>query len=356
MPVPGTPLLRIRAAAVAAAALTLSLSACSSDVTASQEAGPSAGGQAGHTGPVRIALLASSSQNGFNKAVYDGAVAEAKQLGDVEVTIFDGKFDSQTQFNQLQNVASQNKFDGIVIVPNDNVGIAAAVPAAAQAKIPVVTVLFPIGPDLTKLTPQVPGIVSTVASDAEADAKAQAEDVVKYCEGKSPCKVALLIGQLQFPFDNLRYKAYRSVLDQHANIKVVATGQGNYDRDTSLKAMQNILQANPKLDVVLSNADQQTTGAQIALESAGIDLSKMYVSGGGGNIEAIKQVRAGKWAADLVNFPVSMGKVALEQVVNAVKGKPVTEVVDADKLGDVPLIVNKEILDQHPDFTGEWSD
>jgi ribose transport system substrate-binding protein len=325
-------------------------------VAGSKSANSGGGNQAQHTGPVRVAVLAASSQNGFNKAVYDGAVAQAKKLGNVEVTIFDGKFDSQTQFNQLQNVASQGKFDGIVLVPNDNVGIAAAIPAAAQAKIPVVTTLFPVGPNLTEMKPQVPGVVSTVALNAEADAKAQAEEVVKYCESRSPCQVAVLIGQLQFPFDNLRYKAYRSVLDQHSNIKVVATGQGNYDRDTSLKAMQNILQANPKLDAVLSNADQQTTGAQLALQSANVDLTKIYLTGVGGNAEAIKQVRAGNWASDQVNFPNSMGKAALEQVVNAVLGKPVTAVVDADKLGSVPLIVTKQILDQHPEFTGEWSD
>ncbi|MEV5897130.1 sugar ABC transporter substrate-binding protein [Nonomuraea fuscirosea] len=353
MPVKSLSTPRRKLVIAAGALLSLTLAGCNSDVSQvySSSAPPS-----GKTGPVRIALLASSSQNGFNKAVYDGAVARAKKYGDVEVTIFDGKFDSQTQFNQVQNVASQGTYDGIVLVPNDNVGIAAAIPAAARAKIPVATTLFPVGPQLTELKPQVEGIVSTVAADTEANSKKLAEGAVKYCEDKDPCRVAILIGQLQFPFDNLRNKAYRSVLDGHPNIKVVATGQGNYDRDTSLKAMQNILQANPKLDVLLSNADQQTIGAQVALESAGVDLTKMYVTGGGGNQEAIKQVRAGKWAADQVDFPNSMGKAALEQVVNAVRGQPVTPVIDANTLGPVPVIVTKEILGEHPDFTGEWAD
>ncbi|MEV4799353.1 sugar ABC transporter substrate-binding protein [Nonomuraea sp. NPDC049421] len=337
----------------AGALLSLTLAGCNSDVS---QVYSSSTPSSAKTGPVKIALLASSSQNGFNKAVYDGAVAKAKEYGDVEVTVFDGKFDSQTQFNQVQNVASQGTYDGILLVPNDNVGIAAAIPAAAQAKIPVVTTLFPVGPNLTELKPQVEGIVSTVAANTEENSKKLAEGAVKYCEDKDPCRVAILIGQLQFPFDNLRNKAYRSVLDGHPNIKVVATGQGNYDRDTSLKAMQNILQANPKLDVLLSNADQQTIGAQVALESAGVDLSTMYVTGGGGNQEAIKQVRAGKWAADQVDFPNSMGKAAVEQLVNAVRGKPVTPVVDANTLGPVPVIVTKEILDEHPDFAGEWAD
>jgi ribose transport system substrate-binding protein len=100
---------------------------------------------------------------------------------------------------------------------------------------------------------------------------------------------------------------------------------------------------------------QQTEGAQIALESAGKDISKMYLTGGGGTVEAIKAVREGKWKADYVNFPVSMGAAALGQVVNAINNKPVTQVIDGDKLGPIPAFVDKATLDQHADFTGQWS-
>lgn len=302
-----------------------------------------------------VAFLASSSQNGYNQAVYAGIVAMAKKMGNVKTTILDGQFDAGLQLNQIEDVAISGKYDGIIIVPNDTVGIATGVKAAAAKKIPVVTVLFPIGPDLTKLKPQVRGVISTVASPPADGATKQAELVAEYCKNLNPCKVVILIGQLQYPFDKIRYDSYQKVLKAHKNIEVVATGSGNYDRDTSLKAMTDILQANPKIDVLLSNADQQTQGAQIALVSAGYDLSKIYVTGAGGTKEAVAATRAGLWKHAYLNFPSSMGKSALTQLINYLNGKKFKVVVDADTIGPLPAFVDKVMLDANPNFTGEWS-
>jgi ribose transport system substrate-binding protein len=347
----------VRTALVASvAAAGLALTACSSGTSGSSgdngAGGDSAGSDKGKT--YRIAFLASSSQNGYNQAVMKGLEEKAAEYGNVKVTILDGQFDAQVQFNQLQDAAASGKYDGIVIVPNDTVGIAAAVPDAAAKKIPIVTALFPIGPDLAKLKPQVDGIVSTVASPPAEGATKQAELAAEYCKDKNPCNVVLLIGQLQFPFDKLRHDSYKAVLAKHPNIKVVATAEGNYDRDQSLKAMTDVIQANKQIDVVLSNADQQTFGAVIALQNAGRDLSKMYITGGGGTTEAVKSVRDGLWKEAYLNFPVSMGQAALEQLINSLTGKPVTDVVDADHIGPLPPFVDKAALDAKPDFLGQW--
>jgi ribose transport system substrate-binding protein len=332
------------------AAATLALAACGSS---SATPGVSGSGAAHKT--YRIAFLASSSQNGYNQAVYQGIQAEASKLGNVQTTILDGQFSASVQFNQVQDAVASGKYDGIVIVPSDTVGIAAAIPAAKDKNIPVVTVLFPIGPNLTQLTPQVPGIVATVASPPADGATKQAQLVVAYCKNINPCNVVLLIGQLQFPFDKVRDDAYKAVLDEQSNIKIVATAQGNYDRATSLTAMTDVIQANPHIDVVLSNADQQTEGAAIALKNAGRALSNIYLTGGGGTKEAVAAVRSGDWKADYLNFPVTMGSAALQQVVKALSGGTVTPVINADALGPVQAFVDKAYLDAHPNFLGEWS-
>jgi len=302
----------------------------------------------------RVAFLASSSQNGYNQAVWAGIQKTAASLGNVEATIFDGQFAADVQLNQLEDAVTSGNFDGIILVPNDTVGIASGLPSAVDKKIPVVTVLFPVGPNLTQLEPQVPGIVATVASPPADGATKQAELVVEYCKSLNPCRVVIMIGQLQYPFDKVRYDAYQKVLGAQKNIKVVATGSGNYDRDTSLKAMTDILQANKKIDVLLSNADQQTAGATIALKNAGYDLKKIYVTGGGGTKTAVAATRAGEWKHAYLNFPASMGSAALEQLVNSLSGKTVTTVIDADTIGGIEPFADKAILDANPDFTGEW--
>jgi ribose transport system substrate-binding protein len=336
-------------AALALVAAT-GLSACGDDDGGGSAAGGDSGGKT-----LRVAFLAASSQNGYNKAVFEGIQNKAKELGNVQAKILDGRFDAQVQFNQLQDAAASGQYDGIVIVPNDTVSIAGAVGAAKSANIPVVTALFPIGQNLTQLEPQVPGIVATVASPPADGATKQAELAAEYCADKDPCRVMILIGQRQFPFDKVRYDAYRAVLKEHPNIQVVATLEGNYDRDQSLKAMQDALQSNPKFDVLLSNADQQTAGAQIALKNAGIDPKDIYLTGAGGTKEAIKAVRDGVWKADYVNFPVTQGEQALEQLVNALTDKPVKSVVDSDKEAPFDPFVDKQALEEQPDFTGQWS-
>jgi ribose transport system substrate-binding protein len=338
------------ATAFAVAAIT-GMSACGSDDDSG--GGTSGGDSSGKTW--RVAFLAASSQNGYNKAVFDGIENKAKELGNVDAKILDGRFDAQVQFSQLQDAAASGQYDGIVIVPNDTVSIAGAVGAAKSADIPVVTALFPIGQNLTQLEPQVPGIVATVASPPADGATKQAELAAEYCADKDPCRVMILIGQRQFPFDKVRYDAYTAVLKQHPNIKVVATLEGNYDRDQSLKAMQDALQSNPKFDVLLSNADQQTAGAQIALKNAGIDPKDVYLTGAGGTKEAIAAVRDGTWKADYVNFPVTQGEQALEQLVNALEDKPIKSVVDSDKEAPFDPFVDKQSLEEQPDFTGQWS-
>jgi ribose transport system substrate-binding protein len=345
----GRHVLKTVLAALALVAAT-GLSACGDDGGGGSSAGGDSGGKT-----LRVAFLAASSQNGYNKAVFEGIQNKAKELGNVQAKILDGRFDAQVQFNQLQDAAASGQYDGIVIVPNDTVSIAGAVGAAKSANIPVVTALFPIGQNLTQLEPQVPGIVATVASPPADGATKQAELAAEYCADKDPCRVMILIGQRQFPFDKVRYDAYRAVLKEHPNIQVVATLEGNYDRDQSLKAMQDALQSNPKFDVLLSNADQQTAGAQIALKNAGIDPKDVYLTGAGGTKEAIKAVRDGVWKADYVNFPVTQGEQALEQLANALQDKPVKSVVDSDKEAPFDPFVDKQALEEQPDFTGQWS-
>ncbi|MDF2443196.1 MAG: ribose transport system substrate-binding protein [Subtercola sp.] len=334
--------------AVFAAVSALALTACSSGGGSSDTAST---GKSSY----KIAVLLASSNNGYNQAVYTGVKNAVAASGvDVELQLLDGQFDSNVQLSQLQNAGTQGQVDGVIVVPNDGPGLAAAFPLANN--IPVVTVLAPIGADIDEMQPQVEGVVSTVSVPPSDAATKQAEAVATYCADIDPCNTALLMGFLASPLDVARVAAYNAVLSQHSNIKVVATTEGGYDKDKSLTAMTNVLQANPNLNVVLSNADQDSAGAEIALENAGIDMSKVYLTGGGGTTYAVAGVKSGKWAADYVNFPVSMGAAALDQVINSLSGKTVTAWVDADKVNPdgVEPYATKETLAKTPDFTGEW--
>lgn len=300
-----------------------------------------------------IAYFASTSQNGFNQATYEGVQEVAAERG-YDTEILDGQFDAAVQYSQIEDALASGRYVGMIVAPNDSVGIAGAFEQVVAEGIPVGTVLFPVGPDLNSLDPQVDGITVTAASPPVPGATTQAEGVVEYCADLDPCNVVVIIGAQIFPFDNLRLETYEKVLGEHDNIEIVAIGEGYYAPDPSLQAMSDILQANPDVDVVLSNADQHLIGVEIALESAGIDPSELYLSGGGAAAIAIDAIREGRWDATLAYFPKTMGALAMEQIANAIEGKPVTQSINMDEAGPVQALIDAEVLEANPDFTGEW--
>src|SRR5579862_6535828 len=201
-----------------------------------------------------VAFLAASSENGFNQAIWDGIKKRAAKIGNVKVDIFNGEFNATKQYNQVEDIVASKKYEAIIIEPNDTVGIANALKDAIGAGIKVVTELFPVGPKLDTLEPQIPGLTATVAANPAIGAKAEADGVIKYCEKKDPCNVVIMIGQKIYPFDNLRYNTFLDTLKPHANIKVVATVEGSYDENKSMAGMQDVLQAHKDINVILSNA------------------------------------------------------------------------------------------------------
>lgn len=68
----------------------------------------------------------------------------------------------------------------------------------------------------------------------------------------------------------------------YPNIEVVAQANGNFSREPSLKAMEDILQAQPKIDAVYSHDDEQSLGIMVAIQNAGRE-KEMFVTGAGGN-------------------------------------------------------------------------
>jgi len=340
-----------------AAFLAIAVTACggAAEEPAEGEAEAPAPAPAEDAAPLRIAFFASSSQNGYNQAVWEGVQQAAQEAGNVEVEIFDGEFSADVQTKQIEDAVASGRFDGFVVVPNDTVGIAPTIEEANAAGLASATALFPIGPDLGILEPQVPDMI-TAATLVGPQAAELAEGVVEYCADIDPCRVIIMIGQLQYPFDNVRYEAFTETLAPHDNIKVLATGEGNYDRDLSLTVMQDLIQANGEFEVLLSNADQHVAGAEIALAEAGFDIPAMYIAGGGASEVAITAIREGRWDATATAFPLSEGLRAAENLIKKLRGQDFEEVIPMNTAGPIPgFVITKATLDEYPDFVAEWA-
>ena len=79
------------------------------------------------------------------------------------------------------------------------------------------------------------------------------------------------------------------------SIKVVAEQEAQFAADPAVQAMQNILQAQSDIDVVTTDGDQMTFGAEQAIKSAG--RKGIALTGNGGGKLGLTAIRAGRWCA-----------------------------------------------------------
>ena len=89
---------------------------------------------------LNIAFFASSSENGYNQATWEGVKKAANEAGNVNAEIFNGEFNATLQYGQIEDIIASGKFDGFVVVPNDTVGIAGAIEKAKGVGLKVFTV------------------------------------------------------------------------------------------------------------------------------------------------------------------------------------------------------------------------
>ena len=121
-----------------------------------------------------------------------------------------------------------------------------------------------------------------------------------------------LPGLPTLPLEVARQDGLYSVIKPHKNIKVVAVAAGGYLAAPALKATQNILQAHPDLNVIVSSGDQMIAGAYKAEQLAGKSGIKMY--GNGCTFEAKQLILQGKQTGCSVYLPRTEGRLVVDPV------------------------------------------
>jgi ABC-type sugar transport system substrate-binding protein len=122
------------------------------------------------------------------------------------------------------------------------------------------------------------------------------------------------------------------------------------------------LQAHPDINVLASQADQQTRGAERPLKAAGKTIglgeNDVKIVSAYGTVYGVNQVREGRWLQTSYNRAQSLGAAATRMVLLEIAGEEIPDdlrfIVQDRDVDDVPNRLNKEALDAHPDVTGQW--
>jgi ribose transport system substrate-binding protein len=268
---------------------------------------------------VRIGVFLASAANTYWTAALQGVRDAAKARGNVEITVFDGQFNTSRQLNQLRDALISKRFDAWFVGPNDGGPLVPTIRNAIAQDIKVACTLVPCGRNIRNRKAQIPGVVAQIGIGFYENGRVLGQLTTRACGNTNPCEVAWLPGLPSLPLEKARTDGLNSVIRPRRNIKVVAVQAGGYLAAPALTATQNILQAHPDLDVIVSSGDQMIAGAYRAARAKGVE-DDIRMFGNGCTVEAKRDILAGKIYACAVYVPRTEARVAADLMIRAARG------------------------------------
>jgi ribose transport system substrate-binding protein len=267
---------------------------------------------------IKIGVFLSSAANTYGAAELQGVQDAAKKAGNVTLTVFDGQFNTNKQLNELRDALVSKKYDAWFVYPNDGGPITGTLKQAIAQGVKVGCVLIPCGPDVRSSKVQIPGQIVYDGVPFFQNGQLLGQLVKQGCKGVNPCKVFWLPGLPTLPLEKARTDGLFSVLNTDKTIKVIAQQPGGYLAAPAFTATQNVLQAHPDTNVIVSSGDQMIAGAVRAAAAGGKKGIKMY--GNGCTFEAKQLILTGKQTGCMVYLPRTEGRTVATMIIAAVNG------------------------------------
>lgn len=159
-----------------------------------------------------------------------------------------------------------------------------------------------------------------------------AEEMAKRLKGKGNI---LVMEGIPCSVNTLRVEAFRKVLKQYPQIKILESASAYWNQEKALKLMENFLQKHKKVDAVWAGDDDVLLGALKAYKESKRKDIRFFI-GGGGSKEIIKMVLDHDALVPVdVTYPPRMIARGIEYTVSAIRdGK-----IPADKRIVIPAEV-----------------
>jgi ribose transport system substrate-binding protein len=199
--------------------------------------------------------------NAYQAKYAETAVSYAKELG-IDATVMDPQGDPAVQFNQIQDMVSQN-LDVIVLWPTSQNALIPAVRQAARAGIPVITSNSPIGEAGRRY------IKAHTGPDDCAQAEQAAEMLGDSLGGKG--NIVVVEGTPGYSVSILRKNCFLDKIeDSYPNVKVIASQTADWSREKAQTVMETFLtKFGNDIDGVYAFDDGMGLGVISALQAKG---------------------------------------------------------------------------------------
>jgi len=218
---------------------------------------------------------------------------------------------------QLVNTYIANNVDAIVISPLSTVSSVSALARAHEKKITVVTFNTTIVEDFPASF-----VESDQVSLGSSTGKAAREYIEKHLGGKAQVAILAFMSQAK-EVSVQRTDGFKQEITKLPGVKIVAE-QDAWMPEQAVKKVDDILTANPGVNVIWAANEGGTTGAVMAVRNSGRS-GKVFVFG----TDTDEQLANFLFAEDNIlqavtgQQPFEIGKLAVEAAVKTLKGEPV---------------------------------
>lgn len=266
--------------------------------------------------PTKVAYVTMDVTSPYFISMINGMKEKAQELG-FELTIHDGKYEAQPQIDAIETLIVQ-EVDVIILSANDPTALKPSVDKAKEAGIKVIAANVEME--------NTDAYISLIEKEyGLAGGEIAGKYIAENMNGKA--KVAVL-AFTQVPAVIQRTEGLKEGILKYApNAEFVAEVEAN-NRETGLKAIENILQVNPDLNVVVGVSDDAVLGGYEAMMAAQRVGDDVVLVGLDAVEEAVNKIKEGGIYRGTVDIdPFGSGKIIIETAKKIIDGETITEMI-----------------------------
>jgi inositol transport system substrate-binding protein len=230
----------------------------------------------------KVAYIARAQADSFAAWLANAVVEEAAKYDNIKLEVFDGQASDDTENSLIEN-AITNKYDVIVVQPNNGEAQRPYVEKAVAAGIKVITTNARIS--------NIPGS-SSVDADPYMQAKVNADLAISQIPQNA--NVVVLMGPPgNFHADARRNSWQKEFFEKRPDVKIVGEEIANWNKDEAMNYMETWVQANDKIDAIIAMNDNMAAGALEVIKD-NPKFANILAYGVDGTAEAALLIKEGK--------------------------------------------------------------
>lgn len=267
-----------------------------------------AGGKDADDGAYRVAYIARAQSDSFAAWLANSLIEEAEKYPDISLTVFDGQA-SDEQVNSLIENAIVSRFDAVIIQPNNG-----------ESQRPYAEKVVEAGIICITTNARIAGIegASSVDADPYEQAAVQARAAVEQIP--SGASVVVLNGPPgNFHGDERRVAWQKEFFDKRSDVAIVGEQTANWNKDEAMSFMEDWVQANDKIDAIISMNDNMAAGA-LEIVKDNDQFADILSYGVDGTAEAVLLIKEGRMTSTTLQDAYALAELNISTVHKLLTG------------------------------------